>query len=68
MKPQFTFHFADEPQFKTTDSRAHVAHLLRAYRAHPLRYALSKAGVHAYQVRNNPGADHSPVAIIAAEA
>ena len=68
MKPQFTFHFADEPQFKTTDSRAHVAHLLRAYRAHPERYALSKAGVHAYQVRNNPGADHSPVAIIAAEA
>ena len=67
MKPQFTFHFADEPQFKTTDSRAHVAHLLRAYRAHPKRYALSKAGIHAYQVRNNPGADYSPVAIIAAE-
>lgn len=68
MKPQFTFHFADEPQFKTIDSRAHVAHLLRAYRAHPLRYALRKAGVHVYQVRNNPGADSSPVAIIAAEA
>ncbi|UOF82424.1 UNVERIFIED_CONTAM: hypothetical protein [Bacteriophage sp.] len=41
-KPQFTFGFIDEPQFRCRDTRAHVAHLLRAYRANPRRYQLTR--------------------------
>ena len=42
MKPVYTFGFIDEPQFRCPDSRAHVAHLLRAYRAHPERYQVTR--------------------------
>lgn len=42
MKPQYTFGFTDEPQFRCVDSRQHVAHLLRAYRANRRRYKLQR--------------------------
>jgi hypothetical protein len=42
MKPQYTFGFTDEPQFRCVDSRQHVAHLLRAYRANPRMYRLTR--------------------------
>lgn len=50
MKTIYTFHFADEPQFKVPDSREHIAHLLRSYRAHPKRCILKKTGK-GYSVR-----------------
>lgn len=33
MKPDYKFYFADEPQFAAPDSRAHTAHMLRAWRS-----------------------------------
>lgn len=42
MKPQYTFGFIDEPQFRCADSREHVAYLLRAYRANERRYQLTR--------------------------
>ena len=50
IKHQFTFGFIDEPQFRCQDSRAHVAHLLRAYRANPRRYELTRIP-NGYRVR-----------------
>ena len=32
MKPPCTFHFADEPQFRTTSGRLEMANRLRSYR------------------------------------
>ncbi len=32
-KPGFIFFFADEPQFAAPESRAYVAHMLRAWRS-----------------------------------
>ena len=50
MKKAYTFHFADEPQFKVVDSREHTAHLLRAYRKNPERCTLKRTAK-GYSVR-----------------
>lgn len=42
MKANYTFGFIDEPQYRTATTRAYMAHLLRAYRAHPERYLLTR--------------------------
>lgn len=44
------FHFTDEPQYRTQDSRAHAAHLLRSYRAHPERYNVTRCSPGVYLV------------------
>ena len=47
MKRQFTFHFADEPQFMTKATRQWVANTLRSYRKQPRKYAVHRAAVRA---------------------
>lgn len=54
-KPTFVFYFEDEPQYAARDARGRVAHMLKAYRAHPERYAVTKVGVHAYRVVTRNG-------------
>jgi len=49
-KPAFVFYFADAPQYMAEDSRGHLAHLLKCYRAAPERYIVHKAGLHRYLV------------------
>lgn len=44
------FYFTDEPQYRTQDSRAHAAHLLRAYRANPDRYEVTRCSPGVYLV------------------
>ena len=64
-KPAFTYHFADEPQFKCAESRAWVANYLLACRnpANCGRVTVRRVSSGVYQVRTN--AINSPVAIIA---
>jgi hypothetical protein len=50
IKPPCHFHFTDEPQRRTQDSRAHAAHLLRAWRAHPERCAVTRCSPGVYLV------------------
>ncbi len=64
MKPEFTFHYVDEPQFKVSERRELVASALRAYRRHPERYHLQRIGLHSYQVQIRPWLDNCPTAII----
>ena len=64
MKPQFTFYFTDQPQFRAVDKRYITAGLLRAYRAHPERYALKRLGLHRYSVVTNPWRDNATAAIL----
>ncbi len=45
------FHFIDEPQFRSQDSREHVARLLRAYRAHPKRTKIERKAPGLYMIR-----------------
>jgi len=66
MKPEFTFHFEDEPQFKVSDRRYKTASMLWAYRRHPERYHIKRMGLHCYHVKVNPWLD-SPTAIIKIE-
>ena len=63
-KPNFTFHFQDEPQFRAIDKRYKTASLLRAYRAHPERYTLKRLGLHHYSVITNPWRDNAVTAIL----
>jgi len=51
MKPVCHFHFIDEPGFRSRDSRAHVAHLLRAYRSDSRRFSVSRVSAGVYHVR-----------------
>jgi hypothetical protein len=64
MKPEFTFHFDDQPQFKVSDRRYKTASMLRSYRKHPERYQIKRAGLHSYQVQIRPWLDNCPTAII----
>jgi hypothetical protein len=64
MKPQFTFYFTDQPQFRTTDKRYITANMLRAYRAHPERYRLKRLGLHRYSVTTDPWRDNVVAAIL----
>ena len=48
-KPNFTFHFVDEPQFKGPASRVWVANALRSYRKQP-RFTLIRIAPHTYNV------------------
>jgi hypothetical protein len=64
MKPEFTFHFDDQPQFKVSDRRSRTANDLRAYRKHPERYQIKRAGLHCYHIKVNPWRDNCPTAII----
>jgi hypothetical protein len=61
MKPLCHFHFMDEPQFRAHDSRAHVAHLLRAYRSDSRRFSISRVSSGMYHVRMT---GHSVTAVI----
>ena len=50
MKVNYSFGFIDEPQFRAITSRAEMANKLRAARAQPKRYKLTK--IHnGYQVQ-----------------
>lgn len=64
MKPLFTFYFTDQPQFRAVDKRYVTAGMLRAYRAHPERYALKRLGLHRYSVITNFWRDSSVPAIL----
>ena len=41
-KPFYTFHFIDQPQYKTGESRAYLANALRAFRKQSARYELTR--------------------------
>jgi hypothetical protein len=64
MKPEFSFHFEDEPQFKVTERRYQTASALWAYRKHPERYQIKRADLHCYHIKVNPWRDSCPTAII----
>jgi len=51
MKRQFQFHFVDEPQFATAESRAAMANAFRAFRRHRDRYEFKRIAPHTYTVR-----------------
>lgn len=59
MKAAYTFHFADEPQFRTVMSRAELANKLRAYRKQPRTYktvwTYARNGAGAYTVALRDG-------------
>lgn len=62
MKPDYTFHFIDEPQFKTTASRADIANRLRAYRHGRNAFKITRLSAHRFAVQcTYPG---SPVALM----
>ena len=67
LKPNFTFHFIDEPQFRTTAPRQTLANELRAYRKHPERCSVKKIGLHRYSILINPWRDKPPTVIIEIE-
>ena len=64
MKPAFTFAYADQPEFKTVESRAYIVNSIRAMRRQPARYTVKRVSRGTYTATlNYPGA---PVAILQA--
>ena len=61
-KPNFTFHFQDEPQFRANSPRQTLANNFRSYRKHPDKYAVKRIGLHRYTVQM--WHRNSPIAII----
>lgn len=66
MKPSYTFHFVDEPQFKAPASRADIANRLRAYRHGRNAFKVTRLGPHRFAIQcTYPG---SPVALMEVQA
>lgn len=55
MKPRYSFHFEDEPQFAGTDPREYTAHLLRAWRNGAQGVTLKRLGFGLYRVESLSG-------------